>query len=235
MKSIGNFLFEKEHYSSAIKIFHYLAGLKDPEQEIIEKLAYSYQILGNFSNALEYYRKAEIFESNRLWSIKKMIFCLRKLNDADTALRFCTEALGLEPEDVYLHTMAGNCYLDKHDYSRALEHYFQVEFLAPENRKVLRPISWCCFVQNKLEMAKTYMERIVLLEPGYQDMINAGHIEYCLGNRIKAMEYYRKAISGRSLELHEFKKIIEFDSRYLINNGVAEEEIPMISDFIRYF
>jgi tetratricopeptide (TPR) repeat protein len=47
LKSAGQFLFEKEHYPEAIRIFEYLSKLNYPEQEVIEKLAFSYQLMGD--------------------------------------------------------------------------------------------------------------------------------------------------------------------------------------------
>jgi tetratricopeptide (TPR) repeat protein len=234
LRSAGQFLFEKEHFEEAIHIMEYLATLENPEQEVIEKLAYSYQLSGNYTKALEYYKKAEIFESNRLWSVKKIIFCLRKLRDDEAAMKWCNEALSISPDDVYLHTMLGNCYVDQKNYAQALEHYFRVEFLAPDNKKVLRPISWCCFVMNKLEMAKNYMTAILENDPQPQDYINAGHIEFCLHNKTTAMDYYRLALNSEEISFEKFNETLAFDSEFLAANGANPEEFPMISDYLRY-
>jgi len=230
----GQFLFEKEHYREAIRIYEYLAGLENPDQAIIEKLAYCYQLLGDYEQALKNYKKAEIFESNRLWSVKKIVYCYRKLNDNQSALDWCSEAFALSPDDVYLHTMAGNCYLDMKMYREALDHYFRVEFLAPDNIKVLRPIAWCCFVLNELEMARNYMKTVLENDPGSHDYINAGHVELCHFNKIKAIEYYRKALVDGSISLSRLKEILDADKEFLISNGISPDEIPMITDYLRY-
>jgi len=234
LKSAGQFLFEKEHYPEAIRIFEYLSKLNYPEQEVIEKLAFSYQLMGDFRKALEYYKKVEIFESNRMWSIKKIIYCLRMLKETETALKWCREAEQLAPDDVYIHTMTGNCYLEMQNFESDLEHYFRVEFLAPDNKKVLRPIAWCCFVLGKLEMARNYMNTILKNDPNAQDFINAGHVEFCLFNKTKAMEYYQKAINEYDTSFARFNEILASDQEFLLANGVNPEEIPMISDYIRY-
>jgi tetratricopeptide (TPR) repeat protein len=234
LKNAAHFLFEKEHFDEAIHIFEYLANLENPQQEVIEKLAYCYQLSGNYQKALEYYKKSEIFESNRLWSVKKIIFCLRKLKDDNAALKWCNEALALSPDDIYLHTMLGNCYLDLKLYSEALEHYIRVEFLAPDNRKVLRPIAWCCFVLNKLEMSQNYMAAILQEDSLPHDYINAGHVEFCLNNKTKAMDYYMIALASDEISLAKFNEILSFDSEFLIANGANQEELPMITDFLRY-
>jgi tetratricopeptide (TPR) repeat protein len=191
-------------------------------------------MLGNYSKALENFRKAEIFETNRLWSIKKIIYCNRKLKDIDEALYWCTEALKIAPEDVYLHTMSGNCYLDKKLFEQALDHYFRVEFLAPENRKVIRPISWCLFVQNKLEMARDYMSRILEGDPMSHDYINAGHLELCLNNKPRAIEYYVQALKSSEISLNKFSEVLEFDREYLVSNGVDPIEIQFVIDYMQY-
>jgi len=234
LKSAAQFLFEKEHFQESIHILRYLVDHESPEQPLIEKLAYCYQLIGDYQSALDYYKKSEIFESNRLWSVKKIIFCYRKLRDDASALKWCLEALLIADDDVYLHTMAGNCYLDLKQYEKALDHYFRVEFLAPDNKKVLRPIAWCCFVLNKPDMAKSYMNTILQSEPTAHDYINAGHIEYCHHNKTKAMDYYRKALSDQLMTFERFNEILDFDKEYLLGNGVNPEEIPMIIDYLRY-
>lgn len=234
LKKAADFLFEKEHYQEAIHIYEFLAVQSNPEQAVIEKLAYSYQLMGDYTRALEFYKKAEIFESNRLWSVKKIIYCLRKLKDNNAALKWCQDALSIAPDDVYLHTMAGNCYVDNKEYAEALDHYFRVEFLSPDNKKVLRPISWCCFVLNKLEMAKNYSQSILQNEPAAHDYINAGHIEFCLQNKSRAIELYRQALSFTDMNFEKFNEILGLDAEYLEANGVDNNELPMIMDFMRY-
>ncbi len=234
LKKAGHFLFEKEHFKEAIHIFEYLATIQNPEQAVIEKLAYCYQLLGDYQNALKYYKKAEIYETNRLWSVKKIIFCYRKLNDNLSALKWCQDALLIAQDDIYLHTIAGNCLLDEKQFNEALDHYFRVEFLSPDNKKILRPISWCCLVLNKLELAQNYSNQVLLDEPSAHDFINAGHIELCLENKSKAMEFYRQSVEGDEISFARFNEILALDTEFLLMNGVNEEELPMISDYLRY-
>lgn len=229
----AEFLFNKEHYADAAEIFLLLVD-KVEDQAIYEKLAYCYQKNGNFKSAVEFYKRAELFEINRLWSLKKIIFCYRKLGDTESALNWSLQAAALEPEDAYLHTMLGNCYLDIQNYPLALEHYFKVEVLAPENKKVLRPIAWCCFVLGKLDLASSYMKMILSENPNANDLINAGHIELCLGNKPRAMEYYLSSIASGSINLDQFSKTLQFDTKHLLFNGIESSEIQLITDYIRF-
>jgi len=234
LRNAAEFLFSKMHYSDASGIFLVLSQKSEPDQAVYEKLAYCYQMMGNYKLALENYKRAELFDSNRLWSLKKIIFCYRKLGDNESALKWSIEAAALEPDDAYLQTMLGNCYLDLHQFETALDHYFRVEILSPENKKILRPIAWCCFVLGKLDLAHNYFQLILADEPTANDLINSGHVELCSGNKPKAMEYYIAAISSGGINLQQFTETLDFDKHYLLANGVDPTEIQLITDYLRF-
>lgn len=234
LRNTAEFLFSKMHYREASGLFLVLAQKPESDQAVHEKLAYCYQMTGNYTTALEYYKRAELYETNRIWSLKKIIYCYRKLGDVKQALKWSLDAAAIEPEDAYIQTMLGNCYLDLQKYEIALDHYFKVEFLSPDNEKVLRPIAWCCFVIGKLDLARHYYLRYISVSPSANDLINAGHIELCTGNKPKAMEFYISAISLKGLEISQFAEILEFDKHHLINNGIEYEEIQLITDYLMF-
>jgi len=234
VNDLAEFLFEKERYNEAIPLLNHLVSQPEPSGALIGKIAYGYQRLGDYEKALGFYRQSEMFDSNRLWSVKKIIFCLRQLNKYEEALKWCNEALSIDPDDVYINTMAGNCLFDLKNYQEALEHYFKVEFLAPDNKKVLRPIAWCSFVSGKLEIARNYLQTILESEPTANDYINAGHVEYCLAFKQKAMEYYMQALRQPGMSVARFAKVIQNDTPVLEANGVKSEELPLLVDYIRF-
>lgn len=234
LRNAAEFLFIKMHYPEASALFLVLAMKPVPDQAVFEKLAYCYQMMGNYTSALENYKKAELFDSNRLWSLKKIIFCYRKLGDNESALKWSLEAASLDPDDAYIQTMLGNCYLDLHQFDTALDHYFKVEILAPENKKVLRPIAWCCFVLGKLDLAHNYFQFIIAEGPTANDLINAGHVELCLGNKPKAMESYMAALTSGGISLAQFAETLDYDKHYLNANGIDPSEIQLITDYIRF-
>ncbi len=234
LRNAAEFLFTKMHYADASGLFLELSQKADPDQVVYEKLAYCYQMTGNYTSALEFYKRSELFDSNRLWSLKKIIFCYRKLGDNDSALKWSIEAAALAPNDAYLQTMLGNCYLDLHQHDLALDHYFKAEILSPENKKVLRPIAWCCFVLGKLDLAADYLRLVMSGETTANDLINAGHVELCLGNKPKAMENYISALSHGGVTLTQFSETLDFDKKYLITNGINPTEIQLITDYIRF-
>lgn len=234
MRTAAEFLFSKMHYAEAAALFLSLSAKPEADQAVFEKLAYCYQMMGDYKQALEFYKRTELFDSNRLWSLKKIIFCYRKLGDNDSALKWSLEAAALDADDAYLQTMLGNCYLDLNQFDKALDHYFKVEILSPDNKKVLRPIAWCCFVLGKLDLAKNYFQLIAGEGLTANDLINAGHIELCLGNKPKAMENYMAALRSGEINLRQFTETLDFDKHFLVANGVDATEIQLISDYLRF-
>ena len=233
-RRLGEFLFEQEYFDHALDIFQSLLTRQEAgDQDIYEKLAYCYQRKGNFKEALGYYLKAELFGTNRMWNIKKIIYCYRTLKDSTNALVWCLEAVRSDPSDIYIHTQAGNCYLDLMAFDKALEHYFKVEFLAPDNKKVLRPISWCAFTTGKLTIARKYSNAILAANPGAHDYINAGHLALSRGDKPQAIAWYKKSIELKEITFEKFVSVFAQDKPYLLQNGVEEEELPLLLDYLR--
>jgi tetratricopeptide (TPR) repeat protein len=233
---LGEFLFEQEYFDHALGIFLDLLNRQETSnQDIYEKIAYSYQRKGNFGEAVNYYQKAELFGTNRMWNIKKIVYCYRQLKDTENALLWCNEAALIDPSDLYIHTQSAHCYLDQKDFDNALEHYFKVEFLAPENKKVLRPIEWCAFTTGKLETASNYSQLILDTDPGAHDYINAGHLAMCLGDKPKAVFFYRKSLESNEISFEKFLSVFMHDKPFLLQNGVEEQEIPLLLDYLRGF
>ena len=56
--------------------------------ELYEKTAFSYQKIGDFKKALEFYHKAELFDRSKSWVVKKIAYCSRKTGDFNKALKY---------------------------------------------------------------------------------------------------------------------------------------------------
>jgi tetratricopeptide (TPR) repeat protein len=68
IRNISEFLFAKEHYSDAIEIFSQIDNLPG-NFELWQKIAYSWQKLGNYQKALEYYLQADLTDIRKPWNI----------------------------------------------------------------------------------------------------------------------------------------------------------------------
>jgi tetratricopeptide (TPR) repeat protein len=124
--------------------------------------------------------------------------------------------------------------LELNKYDEALKCYFKVEYLAPGNKKVWRPIAWCSFLTGKKEQADKYFTMLINDEPNKHDFINMGHVRWSLGNRQSALEYYQKSISKEGFSQPEFLEVFEDDIPHLINQGIDKDDIPIMLDQLRY-
>lgn len=234
IRNMGEYLFEINDFESAIDAFILVNKQGDNSMEIFEKIGYCYQKLKKYQEALDYYKRAELFEANRAWNLKKIALCYRYIKDYSESLRYYLEAEKLEPDNLYIQIYIGHSYLDLKEYEKALNYYFKVKVLAEENKKVLRPIAWCSFVLGKFETAKNYYEKLIVDQANKFDFMNLGHVEWCLGNLSATIKNYKLSINHSDNNLKSFIVSFEEDKEILLKYGIDQEEIPLLIDFLKY-
>ncbi len=207
-----------------------------PQHEYFEKIGYCFQKAERYPEAIEYYKKAELFDSDRQWILKKLGWCSIKVLNYTEALRYFRDAADLQPDDLTLQLQIGQCLLHLKDYDQALHHYLKLRFFAPENLKVLRPAAWCHFLLGQPQQALELYAEILSLDsnPSVYDLMNAGHVNLCLGNRKEAFSLYRQSLSRPSVAREELIAAFSEDAPGLIKNGIPPTEIPLIKDYLKF-
>lgn len=233
---LAAFYFDKDHYYEAIEMYEYLIETTAPSSEYYEKIGYCYQKLNRFKRAVEYYKMAELFDTDHLWIQKKLGWCYLKLKDYDQAIIHFKEALTLQPDDLTLLSQVAQCYLNLKDFEEAEQAYKKLRFFDPESVKLLRPLAWCHFVLGRLEQASTEYEALLSEgnEPSAYDLMNAGHTQLCLGNRSNALVFYQRALSAKRPNIEELMAAFDEDAYYLVKNGIPTTEIPLIKDHLLF-
>lgn len=234
IRNIGEYYFNKNYFDEAAEIFELLLAV-EKNGELYQKLAFCFQKSGNFEKALEAYKKAELFGLNQLWSFKKIALCYRNLKQPQKALEYFLEAEKLNDKDLNTELNIGHCYLELEQFEDALKFYFKVEYLAPGNKKVWRPLGWCSFVTGKKEQAEKYFRQLIDDEASKHDLMNMGHVQWSMGNRKAALEFYKKSISVNHFSEKEFFEVFDEDLHHLLNQGVEKEDVPIMLDQLRYF
>jgi tetratricopeptide (TPR) repeat protein len=230
---LADYFFEKGYYDDALDL--YLRQVKDkPDQAYLyEKIGYCYQEADLLTEALSYYRMAELID-RKVWTVKKIGLCLRRLGKFGEALENYLQAAEMEPENIHTMMMIAHCYLDLKDYESALKHYFRVEYLEPGNIKILRPIAWCYFALGRVDDSEKYYERLSSEKLTAHDFINKGHLALCKGNKKEAAEFYRLSIAAGELSREDFMRILTDDKPILLGNGVDPDDIPILLDYLFY-
>lgn len=233
LRNIAEFYFAKNYYHEAAEIYLQLMNEAE-EAELMQKLAFCYQKLGDFERALSYYLKADLFDQNRTWNHKKIALCYRHLKKPDLALTYYQQAIQLEPDNLGLHISIGHCQMELKQYDEALKSYFKVEYLSPGNKKIWRPIGWCSLLVGKKQQSEQYFSKLVEDSPNKFDLMNMGHVQWCLGKRKLALDYYKQSINDAEMSEQEFMEAFHEDLDHLLQQGVDPDDVPIMLDQLRY-
>ncbi len=233
LRNIAELFFEKKFHEDALSIF--LSILKEDQSniELFEKIAFCYEKTGDFQNALDYYKKAEIIETGRLWIVKKIAYCNKFLGNWEEALIYYKEAEKQAPEDLILQSNIAQCLIHTERIEEALDYYFKIEVLAPENQKIRRPLAWCSFLLGKFDVAETYLIRLLENEPNNKyDLMNLGHIYWCEGHPEKAVKCYSDSLKQWK-SVKSFLTSFDEDRRHLVKLGIDPLDIDLMLDYVR--
>ena len=233
-EQLAAFYFSKDHWEEAIAMYQFMERLGLSSSQLYQKLGYAWQKLGHWQEAMEAYQKAELFDTDRLWVLKKLAWCAIKLKEYPRALESINEALKLQPDNLNLHSQAGQCHMNMKEYEEAIKNYNQVRFFSPGNLKALRPIGYSHFILGNMEQAAEAYKEILEStdEPSPYDLMNAGHVAFCQGEREKALEFYRSSLTTPEFDKKLFVEAFQEDSLYLEQHGIKPEEIPLIIDYL---
>jgi len=231
LSTFADYYFGKDLYNEALDLYTELINDSPEEAQLYEKAAYCYQQLAEYEKALGMYRRAEILD-RKIWTLKKIGFCNRRIGKHGEALKYYMEAEQMDPGNMHTLAMIGHCYLDMEDYDAALKYYFKVEYNDPKNLRILKPIAWCYLVQGKYEQSKKYFDKIGQAGMTGHDYINAGHLALCMGERMKAIEYYRRSIVEGKMSKSDFQDIFDEDAEMLIANKIDPDDLPIITDYL---
>jgi tetratricopeptide (TPR) repeat protein len=230
-RNLGEYFFAKNYYVEALHVFRQIVE-KSNNYELYEKIGYCYQQLGDFGNALANYHKAELLDKNRFWLINHIAYCFRKLGEFPKALEYYHEAEKFSPEDLGIQASLGQVYMETGNFETALKFYFKVEYLQPENHKVLRPISWCSFMLGKFDNALKYIEKSLQNHVTKNDLLNLGHIHWCMGNTMKASESYLQGYQKSNFDAEWFSRVMLEDGKYLQKFEVDIFDLPLMIDYV---
>ncbi len=231
LKKTAAFYFEKGYFEEALDMY---SQFGDQEGEYLQKAAYCHQKLGHFEQALELYRKAELYEVNRIWNLKKIAFCYRNLKRPEEALKVYQTLQTLDPENLNTIYALGYCYSETGRYPDALNSFFKIEYLSPGNKKVWKPIAWFSFLTGKMEQAERYYKKLLEDFPDKYDLMNMGHVQWAMGKRESALEYYRHSLTTGGFLREDFLAAFEEDKAALVSQGVPSDDIPIILDQLWY-
>lgn len=231
---ITEYLFRKGYYKEAAAQFRLLLQQGKDSAKIYQKLGFCCQKEKDYPNALEAYIQADIRQPDNVWTDRHIGQCYRMSGEHEKAIAYFEKVKAAEPEDLSLLLAMGQCHAELKRYDEALALFFEVEYFAPKSIKAQRAIAWYSFLANKMEQAKKYYEKLLQSSnPQDSDYLNAGHVAWCMKNPGKAVQLYIKG-SRKHKNPETFIELLIQDKDVLIRHGIPENDIPLMTDLIRY-
>ena len=227
---LAEFYFEKGYFEEALEIFGRSGNMteKPCKRQLIATR--SWEIMKSAFSV----PKAELYEVNKIWNLKKIALCYRNLKLPGEALKVYQSLDALEPDNLNTIYAIGYCLSETGRYQDALNTFFKIEYLAPGNKKAWRPIAWCSFLSGKTGQAEKYYLKLMDDQPDKYDLMNMGHVQWALGKRESTIEYYRLSIQTGGFSEEEFMAAFDEDLHFLIAAGIDPGEVPIMLDQLRY-
>ena len=193
-KRISEFFFSKNLYVESLAQFLALINQGLSDVSSYQKIAFCYQQLMEYDNAIEYYQKAELLDPNNSWTLTRLAYCYRRIQQFEQAMNIYHKLQELYPEQLQYQSYLAGCYYELGKFDEALNLYYKLDYLQPNQPKNWRFIAWCSFVAGKLEQSEKYYAKLVALpKPDSVDFLNAGHLAWIQNKLQLAHHYYLSA------------------------------------------
>ncbi len=227
---IGDFYLGQKLYSQSLEVYLNTENYEN-NPELLEKIGFCYQKIKQYDKALEFYKKAEIFDQNKKWLVKKLGYCSMKVGNYDQALYYYNKLLDQDPENHKVLLNIAKCYLNKGDYRQALQYYHQVNFYNPDNPKILSIIARLNLHLGDIDKARKYCDQLLNSQPDAGDFIFAGHIYLLSADRKKAFDLYKQGYNQLA-DLEKFEKLFYEDRDILRSMGLSDFEIDLVFEAV---
>ncbi len=232
LKNVADFLFGKEHPAKALKIYEELIAMNATfEEEVFQKAGYCLQKEKRYEEAIEAFRNADVRMPDHIWTIRHLATCYRMAKDYATAIDYYKKAEAIQPDNSNLLFYIGSCFAELGQYEEALQYFFKLDYIESNDIRAWRGIGWCSFACSKYDQAKKYYGKVLASQPNGVDYLNAGHVAWKSGQLDKAVEYYNQSIQkcdSKSTFIELFYK----DKHILLQQGILEEEMPLVLDML---
>jgi tetratricopeptide (TPR) repeat protein len=234
IRNIAELFFDKQFYPDALRIFLSILEKDKSNIELFEKIAFCFERTGQFKQAYDYYQKADLIEADRLWIVRKLAFCSKRLSRWEDALHYDRLAEKLDPDDLKIQASIGQTLIYLGRYEEALACYFKVEVMAPENYRIRRPLAWCSFLTGKLDTARDYLMRLLANEPDNRfDLMNLGHVLWCMKKPEEALEMYRKSVRAWKGDVAGFVSSFNEDRKHLQKCNISSFDMDLMVDYLK--
>ena len=234
LRKIGLLYFKNKNFKYSLSVIDSLLVIHPADAELLQKRGYCLQHLDRKKEALEAYLQADLIQPDSIWTLKRIATLYRMEKNPLKAIEYYRKAEKYATDDVVLTFNIGHAMVEAGDYAGALQVYFKAEIMSEESLKTWRPIAWCSLMCNKYSQAEKYYDKILQHNPIIDDYLNAGHLEWCKGYPLKAIEIYKRGIRATHTPFPDFLEMFQKDISTILTLGIKEEDVPFVRDELFY-
>lgn len=231
---LAEYLMKKKYWKLASNAFELVVGQIKGEDEsgtIFSHLGYCYQRQKSFAQALEAYLKADLFIPDNDWLKEQKALCYLSLGQYSEAITYYRELEIKNPDNKKILSNIGFCLGATEKYDEALNYFFKLDYQYPGDEDTWRYIGWYSFIVGKYEQAKTYYDKLLQTTSASAiDFINAGHVEWLLGNVLAARDRYKSSVDHCDEGKDYFIELFKSDIDLLVSKGIDIDNIPLMMD-----
>jgi len=233
--NIAEYYFSKKLYPQALELFQEIEKEGDSSAALYQKMGYAYQQTSQLFKALDAYKKADLVVPDDFWTNRKMALCYRLTGNTEKALETYRHTNFIKPDQLSIQLQIVNCLIELKRTDEALNDLMKLNESNPDNQKIIRAIMNCSFMARNLSKAGYFA--ILLMETSNltaADFGTAGHIEWCQKKNLNAAKLYKQCLQLLNNNWEQFVAIFKQDKEALIANGVAEQDISLMLDGLKY-
>lgn len=238
LKLVGEFYFKRAYYDDALKAFGVLDDMNLFDATLYQKMGYAYEKTGDIDNAIRLYEQADLLDSQSRWLKIRLATVYRATGRISEAVKILTALAEANSEDTEVELMLGYTFVRLEDYTRALKHFYKIEFLDENSgrngQRTVRPIAWSLFMSGDFAKAAGYYSRLPAETLTGEDYLNMGHVALARNMMKDAINNYKLYILAAANDKEAFFKALEQDRVHLQRVGVEPNTISLVADALLY-
>ncbi|PZV17506.1 MAG: hypothetical protein DCF22_03530 [Leptolyngbya sp.] len=165
---LGALLHERGRYDEALTYFEQVLTLR-PAAESHNSVAIVLKAQGNYSAAVEQYRKALALKPNQPEVMSNLGNALKESGSAEDAIACYRDAIALNPNYAEAHNNLGISYKEQGKLDEAISCYQTALRLKPNYVEAHHNLGIIWRLQGKLDQAIDYFRQAIALKPTYVD------------------------------------------------------------------
>ncbi len=233
LRLIGEFYFKRGYYKEALPMLSRLTAEDGSEGHLWQKIGYCLETAGDYSGALESYLKAELFNPDSLWVVRRLCKVYTFLERYEEALPYAERVAESEPENISAQIALSDILMHLGRAENALKILYKADYLSDGNPAVRRNIVKAELREGKYLKASENIGRVLASSPGSEDYMLAGHIQLMLGDLAGAASLYHQSMDP-SLPREQWRNKVIESAREMTSGRADMATLMLLIDKLSY-